>query len=86
MEPAAELDAMLLSAVSKNADESRLLFNLRALQIAAWHHDLLVTIDITQLLHSEERPRSPIAEIDHDLSAYRQPIRAKDHVLAACRV
>ena len=56
--------------------DAQLTVELRALQTAAWHHDLYVKIDLPRLLHSEERPRIPTAEADAALAAYRQPHRA----------
>ena len=56
--------------------DAQLTVELRALQTAAWHHDLYVKIDLPRLLHSEERPRTPTAEADAALAAYRQPHRA----------
>jgi hypothetical protein len=57
-------------------DDARLTVELRALQTAAWHHDLYVKINLPRLLHSEERPRIPLADADAALVAYRQPHRA----------
>jgi hypothetical protein len=56
--------------------DAQLTVELRALQTAAWHHDLFVKIDLPRLLHSEERPRITTAEADAALAAYRQPHRA----------
>jgi hypothetical protein len=56
--------------------DAQLTVELRALQTAAWHHDLYVKIDLPRLLHSEERPRIPAAHADAALAAYRQPYRA----------
>lgn len=66
----------LVDAVSTNPDDTNLLWHMRALQIAAWNHNILISIDITQLLASEERPQHEITDIDQQLAAYRQPIRA----------
>jgi hypothetical protein len=57
-------------------DDPELVTDLRALQTAAWHHDLYVRIDLPRLLNSEERPRIPVEEADTRLTAYRQPYRA----------
>ena len=56
--------------------DAQLTVAMRALQTAAWHHDLYVKIDLPRLMHSEERPRIPTAEADAALAAYRQPHRA----------
>ena len=56
--------------------DAQLTVELRALQTAAWHHELYVKIDVPRLLHSEERPRISIADADAALVAYRQPHRA----------
>jgi hypothetical protein len=62
-------------------DDPKLITDLRALQVAAWQHDLYVRIDLPRLLHSEERPRFPSLEADFALTAYRQPYRAITAVL-----
>jgi hypothetical protein len=56
--------------------DAQLTVEVRALQTAAWHHDLYVKVDLARLLHSEERPRTPAADADAALAAYRQPHRA----------
>lgn len=56
--------------------DPELITDLRALQIAAWHHDLYVRIDLPRLLASQERPRVRAEIADQKLTAYRQPYRA----------
>jgi hypothetical protein len=56
--------------------DAQLTVEVRALQAAAWHHDVYVKVDLARLLHSEERPRIPAADADAALAAYRQPHRA----------
>ncbi|MGK5111668.1 hypothetical protein [Geodermatophilus sp. CPCC 205506] len=56
--------------------DAQLTIEVRALQTAAWHHDLYVKADMARLLHSEERPRIPAVDADAGLAAYRQPHRA----------
>jgi hypothetical protein len=55
--------------------DDQLICDLRAIQVAAWHHDLYIRVDLTTLLHSQERPHRNIADIDTALLAYRQPQR-----------
>jgi hypothetical protein len=62
--------------VNPAPDDPELVVDLRALQVAAWDHNLYVKIDMPRLLNSEERPRIPTARADGGLAAYRQPYRA----------
>ena len=39
--------------------DDHLITDIRGLQLAAWHHDLFLNVDLATLLHSEERPRCP---------------------------
>ncbi|MDA8063875.1 MAG: hypothetical protein M0T80_15865 [Actinomycetota bacterium] len=63
-------------------EDSELVCSLRGIQLAAWHHDLHVAVDVPQLLNSEERPRTPVDEAGPALLAYRQPYRAVAWLLA----
>ena len=56
--------------------DSELTVDIRALQVAAWNHDLYVKVDLPRLLHNEERPRLPPHLSDEAMTAYRQPYRA----------
>ena len=55
--------------------DPELTVDIRALQVAAWHHDLYVKINLPRLLRSEERPRLTAEHADAALLAYRQPYR-----------
>lgn len=52
-----------------------LLTRIRGAQLAAWHHDLFIRVEIAALLNSEERPTLPASQVDEALIAYRQPHR-----------
>ena len=52
-----------------------LVTDIRALQLAAWHHDTYLKMDLPTLLASPERPHHPADHIDQLLVAYRQPHR-----------
>lgn len=69
----AELVRTILSPAPADAE---LTTAIRALQVAAWHHDLYIKVDLARLLHSEERPRVLPADAARALLAYRQPYRA----------
>jgi hypothetical protein len=56
--------------------DPELTVDIRALQVAAWHHDLYVKVDLPRLLHNEERPRMAPHVSDDAMTAYRQPYRA----------
>jgi hypothetical protein len=60
-------------------DDNRLITEIRALQLAAWHHDLFVAVDLDTLLNSEERPTLSLGDVDDALAVYRQP-----HRILAC--
>lgn len=49
---------------------------IRGLQVAAWHRETFVDVDLNVLLASEERPTIPYLEADGLLVGYRQPHRA----------
>jgi hypothetical protein len=75
--PTRECVADLLHAILNTAPpDAELIVDVRALQTAAWHHDLYIKIDLDRLTRSEERPRLPPAAVDDALAAYRQPYRA----------
>jgi hypothetical protein len=73
--------ALLHRLLNPAPGDAQLTVELRALQTAAWHHDLYIKIDLPRLLHSEERPRIPVADADAALAAYRQPHRPLTVVL-----
>ncbi|RYP86867.1 hypothetical protein EKO23_07795 [Nocardioides guangzhouensis] len=56
--------------------DAELAVDIRALQIAAWHHDLYVKVNHTRLHQHEERPRQAQEDVDAAMLAYRQPYRA----------
>ncbi|MCD4532508.1 hypothetical protein LRP67_00180 [Nocardioides sp. cx-169] len=55
--------------------DNELTVDVRGLQLAAWHRDLYVKVDHTQLHQHEERPRLRQAQVDAAMLAYRQPYR-----------
>lgn len=57
-------------------DDGRLIARLRALQVLAWRNDLFLSVDITTVLASAERPRCAPDSLDERLLSYRQPQRA----------
>jgi hypothetical protein len=61
---------------------AELVTGIRAIQVAAWNHDLHVSVDLTQLLNSEERPRVSPENAAQALLSYRQPYRALAWTLA----
>lgn len=66
------MTALLCAALPDEA----LIPQIRAVQVAAWHRDFFVDVDLNVLLPSEERPRIPFEEADRLLLRYRQPHRA----------
>jgi hypothetical protein len=68
----ADLVHVLVNAAPADPE---LIVGLRAIQVAAWHHDLFVQIDLPRVLNSEERPRMTSVEMDRVVIAYRQPYR-----------
>lgn len=56
--------------------DDQLTADLRAIQIAAWHHDLYLKVDVSALLNSAERPTLDPVTADRLLTAYREPHRA----------
>lgn len=60
--------------------------DLRALQLACWHHDRYLKTDLTQLLASPERPDTDPTSVDQALVAYRQPHRPLAVALAAHQI
>lgn len=66
--------------------DDALLIGVRALQLAAWHHDVYVKADFAALLSSSERQLSDPITIDQELIGYRQPHRALVVALAAQQV
>lgn len=55
--------------------DDELITRIRGLQLAAWHHDVFISVDLDTLLNSEERPTLAAAAVDDALIAYRQPHR-----------
>jgi hypothetical protein len=79
--------ANLVEGVTASAPlDDALIVGVRALQLAAWHHDTYVKTDIPALLASSERPLVDPITIDETLVAYRQPHRAVVVALAAQQV
>ncbi|MFC6238020.1 hypothetical protein [Longivirga aurantiaca] len=66
--------------------DDALVIGIRALQLAAWHHDIYLKTDTPVLLCSSERQLVDPITIDEDLVGYRQPHRAIVVALAAQQV
>ena len=47
----------------------------RAVQLAAWNYDLHVSVNLSQLLSSEEKPRNPAEQAVNAPAAHGQPYR-----------
>lgn len=56
-------------------DDDLLITDIRAIQAAAWEHDLYLQSDMPALLASSERVTHTPAAVDEQLTAYRQPAR-----------
>jgi hypothetical protein len=63
-----------------------LVTDIRALQLAAWHHDIYVKTNIAALLASPERQLADPISVDQALVAYRQPHRPVAVALAAHQI
>lgn len=63
-----------------------LITDIRALQLAAWHHDVYLKTDIPLLLASPERQLTDPETVDQALVAYRQPHRSVAVTLAMHQV
>lgn len=85
-DPAVAVAAALVRSLQDAPPDNRLVTRVRATQVAAWNHDLHVSVNLTTLLHSEERPRLRPADAGTALAAYRQPYRAVTWLLAAHRI
>ncbi|KRF29460.1 hypothetical protein [Phycicoccus sp. Soil802] len=75
----AEVDviARLAEGILRPAPQDDLLItDIRALQLAAWHRDVYLKTDVTQLVASPERQLIDAHSVDQALVAYRQPQRA----------
>lgn len=81
--PAATVADALVQVLHDAPPDNRLVTQVRAVQVAAWHHDLHVSVNLTTLLNSEERPRLRPADAGTALATYRQPYRAITWLLAA---
>jgi hypothetical protein len=68
----ADLVHVLVNAAPADPE---LIVGLRAIQVAAWHHELFVQVDLPRILNSDERPRMTSVEVDRIVTAYRQPYR-----------
>jgi hypothetical protein len=67
-------------------DDDLLITDIRAIQAAAWEHDLYLKGDMPALLASAERVTQTPAVTDEQLTAYRQPTRILSIALAARQV
>lgn len=75
--------ARLVEGVLRTAPQDDLLVtDIRALQLAAWHHDVYLKADIPLLLASPERQLTDLETVDQALVAYRQPHRSVAVTLA----
>jgi len=80
--PEAGVACLLTELIRSAPAVPELVTGIRAIQVAAWNRDLHVSVDLTQLLNSEERPRIAPADAAPALLAYRQPYRALTWILA----
>jgi hypothetical protein len=81
------LIARLVEEILLPAPQDDLLVtDIRALQLAAWHHDIYVKTDIAALLASPERQLVDPISVDQALVAYRQPHRPVAVALAAHQI
>jgi len=64
------------SLLCRAPSDDELIAGIRGLQVAAWHQDVFVDVDLNVLLTSEERPTITHEQADQCLAAYRQPHRA----------
>lgn len=75
--PVVDVIARLAEGILRTAPQDDLLItDIRALQLAAWHNDVYLKSDLTQLLASPERQLIDPQRVDQALVAYRQPHRA----------
>lgn len=74
---------VLLEVIRAAPSDAHLIAQVRGVQVAAWHHDVHVSVDLPRLLNSEERPRVPVDAAGPTLLSYRQPYRAITWLLAA---
>lgn len=72
---AATISRLVDDILADAPDDNELITAIRGIQLAAWHHDLFLKVDIDTLLHSEERPTLPETHVDDALPVYRQPHR-----------
>lgn len=73
--PQAETALALVGTITAAHPDTVLTTRLRAIQRAAWDHDLHVSVDLDLLLASQERPRTPTGQAATELLHYRQPYR-----------
>lgn len=81
-EPARATARHAVDLLRQALPDNRLTTHLRGLQLAAWHHDVHLSVDLTTLLYSEERPRVPKDDAAAALAAYKQPYRPITWLLA----
>lgn len=73
---AATVADLIHGLINPAPSDAELTVDVRALQVAAWNHDLYIKVDLPRLLHNEERPRLVPERSDQAMTAYRQPYRA----------
>ena len=79
--------ARLIEEILRPAPQDDLLLtDLRALQLATWHHEIYLKSNVGQLLASPERQLTDPLTVDQALVAYRQPHRPVAVALAAQQV
>ena len=85
--PTPDVIARLVETLMATAPlDDALIVYVRALQLAAWHHDVYIKTDVPALLASSERQLVDPITIDEALVSYRQPPRALVVALAAQQV
>lgn len=67
-------------------DDDLFITDIRAIQAAAWDHDLYLKSNMPALLASPERVTHTPAAVDEQLTAYRQPARILSIALASRQV
>ena len=82
VDPQAGVIATLTQLIRTVPVRAELVTGVRAIQTAAWNHDLHVSVDLTQFLNSEERPRVSPNDAAQALLAYRQPYRSIAWILS----
>lgn len=72
----ATLADLVDDTLDAGTDDHLLTTDIRGVQLAAWHHDWYLRVDLATLIHAEERPTLAAQDVDAAITAYRQPHRA----------